>query len=133
MTRARALQQPWKTSEHQHQAALIAWFDAAYPLLRGRLFAIPNGGQRNKITAAKLKAEGVRSGVPDLCLPVPRRTSSGVLLAGLFIELKAGKNKPTETQLDWLGWLGQQGYAAYCCTGWDAAKQVIEEYLRDDA
>lgn len=131
MTRARALQQPWKTSEHQHQVALIEWFDAAYPLLRGRLFAIPNGGQRNKVVAAKLKAEGVRSGVPDLFLPVPRRTSSGIFLAGLFIELKAGKNKPTPAQLDWLGWLGREGYAAFCCTGWDAARETIVDYLGD--
>jgi hypothetical protein len=39
-----------------------------YPTKANRLFAIPNGGHRNKIVAKKLKAEGVLAGVPDLCL-----------------------------------------------------------------
>jgi hypothetical protein len=31
-------------------------------------FAVPNGGQRNKVVASKLKAEGVKAGVPDICI-----------------------------------------------------------------
>lgn len=31
-------------------------------------FAVPNGGWRNPVVAAKLKAEGVRSGVSDLII-----------------------------------------------------------------
>ncbi len=47
------------------------------------LFAVPNGGHRHPATGAKLKAEGVKPGVPDLWLPVPRN-----LFHGLVIELK---------------------------------------------
>ena len=36
------------------------------------IFAIPNGGKRHIGTARKLKAEGVRSGVPDIFLACPR-------------------------------------------------------------
>ena len=50
--------------EHQVQKAICQYFD-----LRGVCyFAIPNGGKRNVITAKKLKAEGVKPGVPDLCI-----------------------------------------------------------------
>lgn len=47
------------------------------------MFAIPNGGLRNKVQASRLKAEGVKPGVPDTFLPFP---SGGY--AGLWIEFK---------------------------------------------
>ena len=50
--------------EHQVQKAIAQYLD----MKRLCWFAIPNGGQRNKIVAAKLKAEGVKSGVPDICI-----------------------------------------------------------------
>ena len=57
------------------------------------LYHIPNGGRRDAKEAAHLKRQGVRAGVPDLCLPVPRGG-----FHGLYIELKAGQNKPTAHQ-----------------------------------
>jgi hypothetical protein len=60
--------------EHGHQTALFmkaSQFATRYPELR-LMFAIPNGGSRDKREAANLKAEGVKSGVPDVFLPVPR-------------------------------------------------------------
>ena len=90
------------------------------------LFAIPNGGHRHKAVAAKLKAEGVRPGVPDLCLPVARG-----LHHGLYIELKTLKPKrnPTTEQDWWLKELANQGYATFCCRGHKAAISVIQDYL----
>jgi len=50
--------------EHQVQKAIAQYLD-----MRGVCwFAVPNGGQRNKIVAAKLKSEGVKAGVPDICV-----------------------------------------------------------------
>jgi hypothetical protein len=50
--------------EHKVQVAICQYLD-----LRGVLyFSVPNGGQRNKIVAAKLKAEGAKAGIPDLCI-----------------------------------------------------------------
>jgi len=50
--------------EHQVQKAICQYLD-----MRGVMyFAIPNGGKRNLITAKKLKAEGVKAGVPDICI-----------------------------------------------------------------
>ncbi len=61
-------------TEHVEQVSLMRW--AALTKRRrpelALLYAIPNGGDRHKAVAAKLSAEGVKSGVPDLCLPVPR-------------------------------------------------------------
>jgi len=54
-------------SEHQEQALFVQWFRRTFPDIR--IFAIPNGGARNIVTAGKLKAEGVSPGVPDLFIP----------------------------------------------------------------
>jgi len=115
--------------EHTEQCALFRWAEYqshsyAMPEL-ALMFAIPNGGLRSKATAAKLKAEGVKAGVPDLCLPVARGEYHG-----LWIELKAGRNKPTPAQGAWHGHLSAQGYRVAVCYSWEAARDVIEEYLR---
>jgi hypothetical protein len=118
--------------EHNEQVALFVWasfnFDK-YPALR-LLFAIPNGGERNIIVASNLKAEGCKSGVPDMFLPVARGNWHG-----LFIELKrrAGKGKvagtPSDEQLKWISDLQDQGYGAVVCVGWESARDTLIKYL----
>ncbi|MCY1285667.1 VRR-NUC domain protein [compost metagenome] len=116
-------------TEHDEQKALVQWFDLQFPKLRGRLAACPNGGHRNKVTAGKLKAEGVRKGFPDLNLLVPRHGH-----AGLFIELKRARGGKLEPeQSDWLDWLNQQGFMAVVCKGFDAARDTIKSYLGEAA
>ena len=113
-------------SEHTEQVALFewaAWLELQRPEL-GLLFAIPNGGHRHKAVAARMKAEGVKAGVPDIFLPVPRGD-----YAGLFVELKVGKNKPTPAQVEWHALLIEQGYKVVVCWGWQAASVEIEKYL----
>lgn len=63
---ARRGRRPSRDEEHETQAACVRWFRAAWPGLRGRLFAVPNGGRRDAVTGARLKAEGVVAGVADL-------------------------------------------------------------------
>ena len=113
-------------AEAREQEAVIQWAECQsgrYPELR-LLFHIPNGGSRNKIEAANLKRQGVKAGVPDLFLPVAR----GVY-HGLFIEMKAGKNRPTKRQKEWIDALQKQGYAAFVCWGADEAIAVLKSYL----
>jgi|ERR1051325_222582 hypothetical protein len=115
-----------KYSEHDHQASLFAWSATQlrqWPCL-SLLFAIPNGGHRHKLTAVRLKAEGVKAGVPDICLPVARGGYHG-----LFIEMKAGKNKATDSQAMWISALIEQGYYARICNGVDEAQATLEWYL----
>ena len=114
-------------NEGEEQRSLFVWAMIAarkYPALN-LLFHIPNEGKRSQWTGARMRSEGLKSGVPDLCLPVSR---SGY--HGLYIELKAGKNKPTANQLAWLEALEAQGYKTAVCYGWEAAKTVIENYLK---
>ena len=114
-------------TESQEQIALFEWaalHTRRYPEL-DLLYHIPNGGHRHKTTAIRLKREGVKAGVPDLCLPVPR----GVY-HGLYIELKAGRNSTTDNQNRWLQALAENGYCTAICHGWEAASQAIINYLR---
>ncbi|MEQ3620552.1 MAG: VRR-NUC domain-containing protein [Marinobacter sp.] len=114
-------------TEHQEQKSVIQWFDRQHKAFRGRLFAVPNGGDRHRIVAAKLKAEGVRKGVPDLWLPVPRRG-----FHGLVIEMKRIKGSTASAeQLDWLEFLGEQGYLVAVCKGAQAAIDTIQGYLAE--
>src|SRR5215471_3443928 len=95
-------------TEAAHQTALFAWAALSthqWPELE-YMFAVPNGGTRNKVEAGFLKAQGVRSGVPDICLPVARWGKHG-----LWIELKVGRNTPTEKQVQWHEALSRFGYA----------------------
>lgn len=113
--------------EHDEQVALLQWTQAVRGTLpeASLLFAIPNGGARNPITAARLKAEGVKAGVPDLFLPVARGVHHG-----LFVEMKrtrGGRVSPAQTA--WLTLLRAQGFRAEVCCGWVAAREVISNYL----
>lgn len=115
-----------KQSEATEQERLISWAQwqhNKYPELK-LLYHVPNGGSRNTLEAANLKRQGVKAGVPDLCLPVARQGYHG-----LYIEMKWGKNKVTENQKQWLDDLRQQGYEAVVCYGADQAIRAIEEYL----
>lgn len=110
--------------EHNVQVALIAWFRLQYPALAKHLFAIPNGGARHPVTAAKLKAEGVLPGVADLFLI---KSSNGY--PGLFLELKADKGRVSDHQSAFLERAAAEGYCTRVAFGLDEAIAAIKEYL----
>ena len=112
-----------KNLESKLQRECIRWFDYSYPDFRLNLFAIPNGGKRNIITASIMKAEGVRAGVADLFLAVAKSGSNG-----LFIEMKYGKNKQSDNQLEFQKCVFNQGYSYVVCYSFDEFKEVIEKY-----
>lgn len=115
-----------RSSEHQEQKAVIElceWYSKKDPRY-GLLFAIPNGGHRHIAVASKLKAEGVRKGVPDLMLPVANPPYHG-----LFIEMKVKPNKASKEQLEWISKLTEQGYKASVCYSWTEAIETIKHYL----
>lgn len=116
-----------KSSEHLEQKSLFDWAQfakAVHPEL-ALMYAIPNGGMRNKAVAGQLKAEGVKSGVPDVCLPAARAE-----FHGLYVEMKFGKNQPSDNQRWWLDCLSQAGYFTAVCWSADDARRVILQYLR---
>jgi len=113
--------------ETQEQIALMMWCEFqknVHPEL-DLIFHIVNEGKRSVRTGAELKRMGMKKGVPDICLPVPKGTYHG-----LWIELKADKTKrATKEQKEWLIKLTEQGYKAVVCYGADDAVTVIKEYL----
>ncbi|MDR1692846.1 MAG: VRR-NUC domain-containing protein [Oscillospiraceae bacterium] len=114
--------------ESEEQAALFAWArltEARHPEL-AYLVAVPNGGLRNAVTGARLKAEGTRKGFPDMILPVARGGYHA-----LAIELKREKHGAVSPEQKlWLDALNKFGWLAVVCKGVAAAITVIEDYLR---
>lgn len=115
-------------TEHAHQAAVFCWCSThleEYPELEW-YHAIPNGGERDIITAGKLKAEGVKSGVSDTFLPVKRGEYSG-----LYIEIKKpGKiNQVSERQAAFGVFVQSQGFAFVVLDHWKLVVKTLIEYL----
>jgi hypothetical protein len=114
-------------TEHQEQCALFEW--AAWAAKRipelHLMHAIPNGGKRDIRTAAMLKAEGVKPGVPDIFLPVARGGKHG-----LYIELKRRRGGViSKAQEAWIRALTNQGYMCAVCHGAEAANNEILAYM----
>jgi len=114
------------TTEAQHQRNVINWslaFRVKYPEL-SLLFHVPNGGGRDEVEGRHLKEQGLKKGVPDLCLPVARGKYHA-----LYIELKTEDGRPSEYQKWWIEKLNAQGCFAEVCHGWKSAVKTIEWYL----
>jgi hypothetical protein len=120
-------------TEHQEQVSVIAWWDRIYApahkLDYRLLFAIPNGGERNVVAGAKLKAEGMRRGAPDLLLAIPKYEALATTTYGLYIEMKRQDGYADKEQKDYHAVLRVEGYRVEVCRGSAAAIKVIEEYL----
>lgn len=117
-----------KQLEHDQQVNLIKWWalqHKQYRLPEFALYANPNGGNRNIVTAVKLKREGTRRGVLDLTLLTPNR-----YFHGLFIEMKAGKNKASKEQNEFMGHALTVGYQCAVCYSFTEAIAVIDDYLK---
>lgn len=115
-----------KGTEHAHQTALFMWLATMapqYPEVKW-IFAVPNGGDRNPITAARLKAEGVKSGVSDICLPFARQGYHG-----FFLEMKKPGGKESPTQKEFGAFLKSENYLYTMCDSWDKARDAIQWYL----
>lgn len=116
-------------TEAQHQTMVFRW--SQLPAVRQRypelklLHHIPNGGKRDPVEAKHLKQQGVKSGVPDLCLPVARNGYHG-----LYIEMKTEVGRVSDNQRWWLRELTEQQYLAVVCYGWKEAVECLTDYLR---
>jgi hypothetical protein len=113
-------------TEHEEAVLFADWCEteALIDPRLSRIFAIPNGGHRHIAVAQKLKAEGVKKGVPDYFLPV---AASGY--HGLFIELKTLTGKASKDQKQWIAALNQERYLAVVAKSGNAAIAVVQKYL----
>lgn len=112
--------------ESRLQAACVRWFRYEYQSIKNLLFAIPNGGFRRIREARALASEGVTPGIPDLMLAVPINPYHG-----LFIEMKAGKNKTTSHQKERIKELQDMGYCCEVVNSFDLFSKKIKKYLQD--
>lgn len=110
-------------SEHLTQKAFFEW--AEYQHFPGieLMHAVPNGGQRSKATAGKLKAEGVKAGVLDVLWPVAR----GAFI-GLAIEFKEGDGVPSREQRKRIDDMQIEGWCVAVCWTWEAAARTVSGY-----
>ncbi|HEY5588396.1 MAG TPA: VRR-NUC domain-containing protein [Candidatus Paceibacterota bacterium] len=111
-----------KHLESQLQINCVKYFRLQYPTVL--IFAIPNGGSRNIITASILKREGVISGIPDLFI-----AHGTIFCNGLFIEMKQGKGKLTDNQTEVIKKLRENNYKVEVCYSFDEFKIIVDEYL----
>lgn len=124
MARAKASGVPTEDTE---QVWLMQW--AMQPSIREKypelamLYHIPNQ-RSDKVQAAILKKMGVKTGVPDLHLPIP----SGKYHS-LYIEMKALDGRPDSDQLWWAEHLKANSNAHAFCYGWKQATEVLIWYL----
>ncbi|HEX6827317.1 MAG TPA: hypothetical protein VF077_13440 [Nitrospiraceae bacterium] len=112
---------PSVPSEHQEQVAFVRWFELRYPGVL--IFAVPNGGARDLITGAMLKAEGVKQSVPDLCIPAMRA----------WIEMKRRNGVKPADQEAMHEYLRGCGYKAAFARGCDEAIALINEWTKQEA
>ena len=117
---------PTESAEQQWHFKWAAYESSTHPEL-DLMYHIPNEGQRSRATGGRMRAEGLKKGVPDICLPVARMG-----FHGLYIELKRIKHgRATEEQRTWLRKLTAEGYLACICHGWRAAADIICDYLSE--
>ena len=117
-----------RDEEHRIQCECVKYFNLQYPQLKGRLFAVPNGGRRDATTAAKLKEEGVVAGVSDLILLKPNR-----FYGALLIEMKTKKGRQSDSQKEWQQKITNAGeYKYVVCHSFDDFKREVDDFLKND-
>ena len=118
--------QNMKRGETTEQISLFNWAERNAHVLPclSLMYHVPNEGKRTN--GAVLKAMGLKTGVPDVVLPVASHN-----FHGLYLEMKYGNNKPTKAQEEYMAALRQQGYKTGVCYGAEEAKTEIMEYLQD--
>ncbi len=113
-------------TEYAECKALWQWAQHV-AVVKQMLIKVVNEGKRSPMTGSRLKAIGMRAGVPDYILPI----KSGKYGA-LWLEIKRRDNgSVSDAQVDWLKKLQASGHCACVCYGWEHAAQVITDYLAE--
>ena len=108
-------------SEYEEHCVVAAW------LMRNNIpfYHVPNGGYRKQHEAYKLKAMGVFSGVPDLCILGARKGYHG-----LYVEVKRRiGGRLSDTQRYWGDLLVREGYCFAEGKGADECIRIISDYF----
>jgi hypothetical protein len=88
------------------------------------IWAVPNSGKRSPWEASKALAEGLRKGVPDVTVAIPRTPYHG-----LFMEFKTEGGTLSKLQRIMLDELEAQGYLVAVPRSVEQAKRILLGYL----
>ncbi len=104
---------------------LIAFFKAIYgTYVYDYTWHTANERKCSITQGARMKAKGVKAGVPDVFVAIPTK-----LYHGLFLEFKIGKNKLTPLQKKWHARLVVKDYAFFVCYSHEEALSIVHNYL----
>ena len=114
--------------EHAMQVEYFAWLDGGcdglHPDIGLDAFAVPNGVRTGIRQAAKLKAEGLRAGVLDICIDV---ATGGFF--GMRLELKTPSGTVSQAQKARIKRLAERGYYAVVARSLEQAQELTLNYL----
>lgn len=112
-----------KAAEDKLQTAIVSYLKMEYDVL----YCASLGGQYQRYHSQRLKAKrtGYVKGFPDLFIYEARNGFNG-----LAIELKVKGNYASPSQKAWIVNLNNRGYLAKVCTGFDDAKETIDNYFK---
>jgi hypothetical protein len=122
--RRRSLRKPRSYPESDLQRNIISELCIRYPRIRALTTATGAGGKRNVREAARMKAEGLTAGYPDLAIYIPAKTN-----CGLFVELKAPGGRPTVIQKEKMAQLEEKGYYVAVVDSRDGFFRVLQDYF----
>lgn len=116
-----------RDKEHRLQSACVRWYRLQYPKMKHNLFSVPNGGKRDSVTGAKLKAEGALAGVADLIL-----LKSNRFYGALLLELKTSKGRQSKSQKEWQHKITADGYKYVVVRSIEDFQREVKQYLEDE-
>ncbi len=108
-----------KDDEHKIQTGCVNWFRYIYD--DAIIYAVPNGGRRNRETGSRLKAEGVLAGVADLTI----LSTAGTI----FIEMKTENGHQSAAQKEFQTKVEAMGYHYHVCKSFDEFREAVEKEL----
>lgn len=107
-------------TEAQIQKTLVEFLRRFCPV---PFFAVPNGGYRNPIEAARLKGQGVTAGVSDLIFILP-----GGVMGCMEMKAKASKGQLTPAQKAWLERAAEMGAKTAVCHSFEEATETLQSW-----
>ena len=130
----------WKSetpTEFEEQCKLAEYLDR-----QGYCWChVPNGGNRDAKTGAKMKKQGAKKGFPDVQIfdePNKIRGMVGTRIykhKGVIIEMKRQNGSPSdvsESQKEWLQKLEARGWLTKVCYGADEAIDWLEQIFEEE-
>ena len=89
-----------------------------------KVFAVPNGGSRHKIEAANMKRQGVKRGVADVILQIPKKG-----YASLCLEFKTSTGKQSAEQKEYQRQVEMAGSKYVIVRSVEQAIRELQQYL----